>query len=324
MYHPTTRLLTILELLQAHALLSGEELARRLEVEPRSVRRYITMLQDMGMPITAIHGPGGGYQLGPGFKLPPLMFTEDEATALVLGLLGTPWLALGQPSLAVEGALAKVLRVLPVHARERLGAVAGQLVLSPGEQESRPAANMVIELSEAVQRRERLEIAYRSHHDFVTRRIVEPYAVAGWWGHWYLVAYCCLRQEYRLFRLERVQELRARAETFTRDASFDVEVYLREQLGRRAARWQMVIEFQAPLYTVQQLIPASYGTLEETAGGVRFTTHHGDLGDFARFLVTRNLPFVVHEPKELRAELLRMAATITRGAGGLETADGDE
>ncbi|MFL5806945.1 MAG: helix-turn-helix transcriptional regulator [Roseiflexaceae bacterium] len=78
MYHPTTRLLTILELLQAHPSLSGEALARRLEVEPRSVRRYIMMLQDMGMPIEAIRGPGGGYQLRPGFKLPPLMFSEEE------------------------------------------------------------------------------------------------------------------------------------------------------------------------------------------------------------------------------------------------------
>src|ERR671927_1280535 len=93
MYHPTTRLLTILELLQVHPSLSGPAIARRLEVEPRSVRRYITMLQDMGMPIEAVRGPGGGYRLRPGFKLPPLLFSEDEATAIVLGLLSTTWLA---------------------------------------------------------------------------------------------------------------------------------------------------------------------------------------------------------------------------------------
>jgi predicted DNA-binding transcriptional regulator YafY len=320
MYHPTTRLLTILELLQAHPMLSGEELARRLEVEPRSVRRYITMLQDMGMPIVVARGPGGGYQLRPGFKLPPLMFSEEEATALVLGLLGTSWLELGQPALSVAGALAKVLRVLPVRARERLSAVATQLVLSPGQHENRPAASVLIELSDAIQRRERLEIAYRSHGDVVTRRTVEPYAVAGWWGRWYLVAYCCLRQGYRLFRLDRVQELRGLGESFTPDAAFEVETHLREQLGRRTARWHIVVEFQAALYTVQQQVPASYGAMEEIAGGARFETWHGDLGDFARFLVTRNLPFVVREPPELRVELLRMAAAITRGASGPETA----
>src|SRR3954470_25066833 len=102
MYHPTTRLLTILELLQAYPSLSGEELARRLEVEPRSVRRYILMLQEMGMPVEGSRGPGGGYRLRPGFKLPPLLFTEEEATAIVLGLLGTAWLEVGQASIAVE------------------------------------------------------------------------------------------------------------------------------------------------------------------------------------------------------------------------------
>ena len=105
MYHPTTRLLTILELLQTHAQMSGEELARRLEVEPRSVRRYVLMLQEMGMPVEGVRGPGGGYRLRPGFKLPPLLFTEEEATAVVLGLLGTPWLEVDLSSMAVGGAL---------------------------------------------------------------------------------------------------------------------------------------------------------------------------------------------------------------------------
>jgi predicted DNA-binding transcriptional regulator YafY len=131
MYHPTTRLLTILELLQAHPLLSGAELARRLEVEPRSVRRYIQMLQDMGMPVEATYGPGGGYCLRPSFKLPPLLFTEEEATAIALGLLGTAWLEIGMSSVAIEGALAKVARVLPERARERLNAVTTHLMLSP-------------------------------------------------------------------------------------------------------------------------------------------------------------------------------------------------
>src|SRR5262245_1212921 len=113
MYHPTTRLLTILELLQIHPSLSGAALARRLEVEPRSVRRYIMMLQDMGMPIEAVRGPGGGYRLRPGFKLPPLLFTEEEATAIMFGLLSSAWLEIGLSGVAIESALAKVFRVLP-------------------------------------------------------------------------------------------------------------------------------------------------------------------------------------------------------------------
>lgn len=316
MYHPTTRLLTILELLQAHPLLSGKALARRLEVEPRSIRRYITMLQDMGMPIEAVRGPGGGYQLRPGFKLPPLLFSEEEATALVLGLLGTPWLELDQSSLAVEGALAKVLRVLPVRARERLNAVAASLVLSPGEQATRPDAALVIDLSEAIQLRRRITIDYQSYQAEQTHRTVEPYGLAGWWGRWYLVAYCCLRQDYRLFRLDRMQGMQVLTGTFTRVEDFDVAAYLREHLGRVSARWEITVEFHAPLVAVQQKIPASYGSLTETAAGVLFQTRHGDLADVARFLVTRNLPFVVHAPTELRTALLQMAEQITRSATG--------
>src|SRR5262245_38817201 len=139
MYHPSTRLLTIMELLQSHGELSGQALARRLEVETRTIRRYIMMLQDMGIPIEATRGPGGGYRLRSGFKLPPLMFSEEEATALVLGLLGTAWLEVELPAVAVEGALAKVSRVLPGRARERIQAMSTHLHLGTPGQITRPA-----------------------------------------------------------------------------------------------------------------------------------------------------------------------------------------
>jgi predicted DNA-binding transcriptional regulator YafY len=314
MYHPTTRLLTILELLQAHPSLSGEALARRLEVEPRSVRRYITMLQDMGMPIEAVRGPGGGYQLRPGFKLPPLLFSEEEATAIVLGLLGTSWLEIGQSPVAVEGALAKVLRVLPVRARERLSAMSANLVLSPNEQEGRPEAALLLDLSEAIQQRRRIAFDYRSHHGEVSHRTVEPYGLAGWWGRWYLAGYCCLRRGYRLFRLDRLRAMRMLAETFTRAEDFDLQAYMREHLGKVSSRWQIAVEFQAAPYTVRQKIPSGYGTLTETPAGVLFQTQHGDLADVAQFLMTRKLPFIVHGPPELREELLRLAERITQSA----------
>jgi len=314
MYHPTTRLLTILELLQAHVSLSGAALARRLEVEPRSVRRYITMLQDMGMPIEAVRGPGGGYQLRPGFMLPPLLFSEEEATAIVLGLLSTGWIEIDQSSVAVEGALAKVLRVLPLRARERLSAMSAHLVVSPNEREGRPEATLLLDLSEAIHLRRRVALDYRSHHDQVTHRTVEPYGLAGWWNHWYLVGYCCLRRGYRLFRLDRVLNMQVLAETFTRVADFDVQTYTREQLTKQSSPWPIAVEFHAPLYTVQQKIATGYGTLTETPTGALFQAQYGDLAEVARFLVSRNLPFVVHSPPELRAELLQLAERIAHSA----------
>ena len=315
MYNPTTRLLTILELLQAHPSLSGDALARRLEVEPRSVRRYITMLQDMGMPIEAVRGPGGGYQLRPGFKLPPLMFSEAEAAAIVLGLLGTTWLEIDQSVVAVQGALAKVLRVLPMRARERLGAMSAHLVLAAEEQGEKPSAALLLDLSEAIQLRRRVAMRYRSNRGELTQRTVEPYSLAGWWRHWYLVGYCCLRRSYRLFRLDRIQSLELLANTFQRADDFDLEVYMQALLSASTPQYQIRVEFLAPLPTVQPKVPPAYGTLTETANGALFQSEYGDLGDVARFLVSRNLPYVVHGPPELRAELRRLAAQIMQSIG---------
>src|SRR5437016_13753249 len=102
MYHPTSRVLTVLELIQSRPSITGPELAERLEMDVRTVRRYITHLQDVGIPVEANIGRDGGYRLRPGFKLPPLIFMEDEATTIMLGLLGSTWRELGQSAVSVE------------------------------------------------------------------------------------------------------------------------------------------------------------------------------------------------------------------------------
>src|SRR5262245_22239227 len=153
MNHPTTRVLAVLELLQARGRVSGAELAARLEVDRRTVRRYITMLQDLGIPVASERGRYGTYRLRPGYKLPPLLFNEDEALALTLGLLAVRRLGLdatagGAP--AAEGALAKLDRVLPQTLRERLRAVQDVLALSlpaPAQPEPAPAGATVLTLS---------------------------------------------------------------------------------------------------------------------------------------------------------------------------------
>lgn len=129
MYHPTTRVLTVLELLQARGRLSGPELAERLEVDLRTVRRYVTMLQDLGIPVEAARGRHGGYRLRPGFRLPPLVFSDDEALALTLGLLSARRLGLATDAVTAEGALAKLERVLPPDVRARVAAVQETLTI---------------------------------------------------------------------------------------------------------------------------------------------------------------------------------------------------
>src|SRR5260370_42517682 len=141
MYHPTSRVLTVLELIQSRPSITGPELAQRLEMDVRTVRRYITHLQDVGIPVEANIGRHCGYRLRPGFKLPPLIFTEEESTPIMLGLLASTWLEIGQSAVAIEGALAKVARVLPMRARDRLQAVTSHLVLFPPYHQPRRIAS---------------------------------------------------------------------------------------------------------------------------------------------------------------------------------------
>ncbi|HZS75393.1 MAG TPA: YafY family protein [Ktedonobacteraceae bacterium] len=307
MYHPTSRVLTVLELLQSRPSITGPELAARLEMDVRTVRRYITHLQDVGIPIEANIGRIGGYRLRPGYKLPPLMFTEEEATAIVLGLLASAWLEVGQSPVAIEGALAKVSRVLPKRARERLEAVTTHLILPQSQDGNRPDASLLLNLSEAISQQQRVAMDYRSHYDQVTHRKVEPYGIVGWSGRWYLVGYCCLRNDYRTFRLDRMQHVEVLEETFVRAEDFDYHDYMIRHRERDTSAWQIAVEFQAPLYTLQQKIPSYYGTLTATPAGTRFESQYEDLNGMARYLMSLNLPFVIHEPSALRDELLKLA-----------------
>src|SRR3954467_2995142 len=133
MYSPTTRVLTVLELLQSRHRVTGAEIAERLEVHIRTVRRYIATLEELGMPVAAERGRYGAYRLMPGFKLPPLMLNEEEALATTVGLLAARRLGLGGTAAGVEGGIVKLERVLPLPLRERVRAVEETLVLDlPG------------------------------------------------------------------------------------------------------------------------------------------------------------------------------------------------
>ena len=310
MYNPTTRLLTILELLQVHPSLSGAQLARRLEVEPRSVRRYITMLQDMGMPIEATHGPGGGYRLRPGFKLPPLMFTEDEALALTLGLLAARRLGLAMAAPAVEGALAKVERVMPAALRARVHAVQETLVIDSSALYDAPAGATLLTFSIAAQQRRRVSMRYRAWSDRETDRDLDPYGVVFYDGRWFAAGYCHLRGGLRMFRLDRVLRAELRDERFTRPDDFDSLAYVVHSLATAPGTWSVEVRLLTTLDEARQHVPASMATLEPTPDGVVLRCHVQNLDWIARFLVGLGWPMVVCRPPELRQALLKLAAEI--------------
>jgi predicted DNA-binding transcriptional regulator YafY len=311
MYHPTTRVLTVLELLQAHRQMSGPRLAERLEVDVRSVRRYITMLQDLGIPIEAERGRYGNYRLMRGFKMPPLMLTEDEALALTLGLLVARRLGIAMAAPAVEGALAKIDRVLPEALRERVQAVQETLVLdsiSTESYRSSPDSSVVLTMSIATQQEKRVWMRYQSGQAEETERAVDPYGLIFHAGLWYTVGFCHLRQDMRTFRLDRMLEAELLEETFTRPAHFNSLDHLRRSIANMPGTWKVEVLLEMALEEAERQVPPTMGMLDQVQDGVVMSCYTQDLGWMAHFLVNLRCPLVVHEPAELH-EALRTIAT---------------
>ena len=314
MYFPTTRVLTVLELLQSHQQLSGPELAGRLEVNIRTVRRYITMLQDLGIPVEGERGRHGSYRLRPGFKLPPLMFTEDEALALTLGLLAARKLGLTVAAPAVEGALAKIERVLPSALQERVRAVQETLVLDVTPSGVTPTTEIVSTLSTATQQGRKVWMRYQSWQSELTERTVDLYGLVYRSGFWYAVGYCHLREGLRVFRLDRVLQVRMLAETFLRPEEFDSAALVARSIAMTPATWLVDVLLETTLEEAQELVPSALATLEQAPEGIVLRCYVERLEWIARFLASLGCPLIVREPPELRQALLRLAEEIAKMA----------
>lgn len=314
MYHPTTRVLTVLELLQSHRRMTGAELAERLEVDVRTARRYVERLQDLGIPVEAERGRYGAYRLRPGYKLPPLMFTEEEALALTLGLLAARKLGLTTTAPAVEGALAKVERVLPDQLRARVQAVQETLVFDLEQGEDAPDKGIVLTLGVAAKDSRRVWLRYRSSSGEETERLFDPYGLVYQDGHWYATGYCHLRQSQRLFRLERILQADLREEVFTRPEGFDpLEDVTRALVNvPRASLVEVLLE--TTIDRARRVIPPLVATLEETPEGVLFRCRTDNITWLAHLLSGSGLPLIVHKPSELRAALKQHALDILRYA----------
>lgn len=311
MYFPATRVLTILEMLQSRQRLSGPELAARLEVNTRTVRRYITMLQDLGFPIEAERGRHGYYRLRPGFKLPPLMFTEEEALGLTLGLLAVRRLGLAVAPPAVEGALAKVERVLPPILLERVRAVQETLSLTFPPVSTTPKSEILLTLCTAAQQERRVHVRYADWRGEESERDVDVYGLVYRGGYWYSTGYCHLRQDLRVFRLDRINLVETRAETFTRPLDFDCVEYVMRSLATTPTTWPVEILLETTLAEARQMISPAVAILEETSQGVMMRCSVGNLDWLTTdYLIHLDCPFIVLQPPELREELHRLAVKI--------------
>lgn len=307
MYHPTTRVLTVLELLQARPQMSGQEIAERLEVSPRTVRRYITMLQEMGIPVEAERGRHGAYRLMPGFKLPPLMFSEDEALALTLSLRVAQRLSLPVDETATEGALAKVERVMPTNLRTRVQAIQSALVVNVTSAYAPPASTVVTTFGTAAQSRRQVHIHYQAWNNATTEREVDPYGVVYYSGRWFGVGYCHLRRAVRTFRLDRVTEIELRPATFTPPDNFDALAQVIQSLASAPGEWAVEVLLKLSLEEARRRVPPEMATLEPTPNGILLRCNVQELNWLAWWLVGLECPLVVRRPVELRDVLRRLA-----------------
>jgi predicted DNA-binding transcriptional regulator YafY len=307
MYHPTTRVLTVLELLQAHDGLSGAAIAEQLEVDRRTVRRYITMLQDLGIPVEATRGPHGVYRLRPGFKLPPLMLNDHEALAVTLSLLAARGQGLTLDPHATAGALAKIERVLPGELRGRLEAVRDVIRFAATPLLPRPESAVLLRLGVAAQRGEQVQLRYQSGAQ-VTERAVDPYGIVLHWDRWYLAGWCHLRSAVRVFRLDRVLAVEPLAATFTRPEGFDSLGAVLEALALAPKGWDVEVLLETTLDDAQRQVPPGLAVLEATPEGVMLRGQFEALDRLACGLLLCTCPFVVRRPAELRDALREVAA----------------
>jgi predicted DNA-binding transcriptional regulator YafY len=310
-HRPTARVLTVLELLQARKM-TGAELARRLEVDGRTVRRYVTTLQEMGIPVEGERGRYGAYYLGRGYKMPPLMFNDEEALGLSLGLLAARGLGLSGVAPAVEGALAKVERVMPEALRGRLRVLEQTVTLSVVPPAALPDAEVVSELAGATGRRRRVRLRYRSVRREETLRVVDPYALLQSEGRWHLFGYCRLRRGLRLFRLDRVLEAEVLEEPFERPAWLDEQDALLRAVAGAHGPWDVEVLLETSMEEAREQLTPMVASLEETEGGVLMRCAASHLDGMARVLAGLFCPFVVKGPPELREALGRHAHEIAR------------
>jgi predicted DNA-binding transcriptional regulator YafY len=308
--------LALLELLQAHHVLTGADLARRLGVDERTIRRYAATLAELGVPVTAARGRYGGYRLRPGYKLPPLMLTDDEAVAVVLGLAAAERLGLATQAPATGPALAKLQRVLPGPLAARLAAVQETLgfTLRPHAAAAGPASETLLALGAATRDRRRTRLDYRSWRGAESTRTVDPYGLVFHAGRWYLTAFDHWAGDLRTFRLDRVGAVRPGEETFEVPAGFDPVDQVARSLASVPYAHEVEAVLETDLATARKRVPASVASLESIPGGVLLRARAERLDGMAQLLAGLGWPFTVRRPDELRGAVAELADRLARYA----------
>lgn len=303
---PTGRVLAVLELLQSHPQIPGAELARRIDVDQRTVRRYIAHLVELGVPVEAQRGRDGGYRLRPGHKLPPMMFTADEAMALAIGLRAARQLGLnGLNGIlpAISSTQAKLERVMPAACAKRIGDVDEVVALDLAQPSGPGARTELLALSAAARAQQRVRLGYRSRDEAETEREVDVYGLGFRGGAWYAVGHCHLRQDLRSFRLDRVLSVEALPASFGRPADFDVLAYLTNAIATLPRSHTIQALLYTDLASAQSAVRPEIGVLAKVKGGVQLLAQADDLEAMARELGRLPFGFKILRPMALRRAL---------------------
>ncbi|WP_017241567.1 helix-turn-helix transcriptional regulator [Streptomyces sp. SS] len=315
MLETSARLLRLLSLLQAHREWSGPDLADRLGVTPRTVRRDVDRLRELGYPVHATPGTGGGYQLGAGAELPPLLLDDEEAVAVAVGLRA----AAGQ---GVEGigessvrALAKLEQVLPGRLRRRISALNTFTVPMMRTPKDRVDPAVLTELANACRDGERLRFAYRDHGGASSRRTVEPHRLVCTERRWYLVAWDLDRGDWRTFRADRIEPKPPHGPRFPprEPPAADLAAYVSKGVSSTAYAAEATVRLFVPLAEAASVVGPLDGTLEADGDGsclLRTGAHSLDV--LVIHVSLMGFDFEVVEPPELTDRVRALRDRLSR------------
>lgn len=316
MANTSARMLRLLSLLQTHRYWPGSELAGRLEVSPRTLRRDVDRLRELGYPVDASRGVSGGYQLQAGAAMPPLLLDDEEAVAIAVGLRSTAAGAVAGFEEASVRALAKVIQLLPSRLRRRIDAL--QAVIAPSVPGGGPVldALTLTGVAMACRGEERLRFDYTPRDGETTRRYVEPHRLVSLGRRWYLVAWDLDRGDWRSFRVDRLTGPEPTGARFRpRDLpGGDPVEWLRSRIRTIPQRYDVSVALRADVDTVRAIV-GQWGVVEELPDGCRLRMNVDDLGWPVMVLGLLDVPFTVEGPDELRNRLRRTGEALLRHTG---------
>jgi predicted DNA-binding transcriptional regulator YafY len=268
MSRPAGRVLTLLELLQSGGTRTMAELADRLGVDPRTVRRYIEHLIDLDVPVETVRGRYGGYRLAPGYRVPPLMFSDDEALAVLLGLIAgrRTGLTTAATDTATETALAKIRRVLPERLSRRLETVLDSLAFTqpPGESAA-PDAEVLLTVADAVRHRRPVWLKYADREGRRSERTLHPHGVVAHAGRWYVTGADPGIGEARTLRLDRIAEARVLPGSFEPPDGPDPAERVLSGFATAGYRYEVALRIRGTVGQIRGRLPPSLATVDEAA-----------------------------------------------------------